>query len=40
MRGTYVEKGLPRATFNNHKMVEKGEGKRAASSHPQLPLIL
>jgi hypothetical protein len=27
MRGIIEEKGLPIATFNNHKIMETGEGK-------------
>jgi hypothetical protein len=27
MRGMCEEKELPRVTFNNHKIVEMGEGK-------------
>jgi hypothetical protein len=40
MRGICEEKGLPRATFDDHKIVETGEGKRAASIYLQLSLIL
>ena len=39
MRGMCEEKGLPRVTFNNRKIVEMGEGKGLRRATFNKPLI-